>query len=183
MFLAAAGYITYCYVTIFQVGERTFGKDSVFGTNTIVILAIVFLAAAKWMPSLIAFIRSGEGHWWVVCLVSLWVTTISLLLTTGVTAISPVDGISKMTINASVGGLAYTTFHCLFLDAMVWVSRCTTNSTLGYPYGSANCVHCSGSIFTPPAYISQCRCGPVTRPVAPILPMCCPANTASPTLT
>ena len=123
MFLAAAGYITFCYVTIFQVGKQTFEKDSVFGTNIIVILAIVFLAsAAMWMPSLIAFIRSGEGHWWVVCTLSLWVTAISVLLMTGVKAISHVDGISKKSINASVAGLACTTFHCLFLDAIVWIT-------------------------------------------------------------
>lgn len=123
MFLAAAGYITFCYVTIFQVGEQTLDIDTVFGTNRIVILAIVFLAsAATWMPSLIAFIRNGEGHWWAVCTLSLWVTAISLLLMTGVTAISPVDGIAKTSLNASVAGLAYTTFHCLFLDAIVWVA-------------------------------------------------------------
>ena len=107
----------------FQVGKQTFEKDSVFGTNIIVILAIVFLAsAAMWMPSLIAFIRSGEGHWWVVCTLSLWVTAISVLLMTGVKGISHVDGISKTSINASVAGLACTTFHCLFLDAMVWIT-------------------------------------------------------------
>ena len=123
MLLAAGGYITFCYVIIFQVGERTFGKNPVLGTNAIIILTTVFLAsAAMWMPSLIAFYRSGEGHWWVVCTLSLWVTAISLILMTGVTAISHVDGISKASINASVAGLAYTTFHCLFLDAVVWVA-------------------------------------------------------------
>ena len=123
MFLAAARYITFCYVTIFKVGKQTFDKDSVFGTNRIVILAIVFLAsAAMWIPSLIAFIRSGEGYWWVVCTLSLRVTAISFLLMTGVTAILHVGGISKKSINASVAGLACTTFHCLFLDAMVWVA-------------------------------------------------------------
>ena len=85
-------------------------------------LAIVFLAsAAVWMPSSIAYIRSGEGAWWFVCVITLWVTALSLLAMTGITAILPVDGISVISKYASVVGLAYITFHCLMLDAIGWV--------------------------------------------------------------
>jgi hypothetical protein len=34
-------------------------------------------------------------------------------------------------------------------------------------YGNTSVVHWSGSTSLPPTHISQCRCGPVTRPVAP----------------
>ena len=122
MFLAAAGYLTFCYVTIFQREVMTFGKDTVVGANTIVVLGIVFLAsAALWMPSSIAYIRSGEGAWWAICVASLWVTALSLLLMTGVTVISPMDEISEISKCASVAGLAYITMHCLILDAIGWV--------------------------------------------------------------
>lgn len=122
MFPAAAGYLTFCYVTIFQREAMTFGKDAVVGANTIVVLAIVFLAsAALWMPSSIAYIRSGEGVWWAVCVASLWVTALSLLIMTGATIILPMDDISEISKSASVVGLAYITMHCLILDAIVWV--------------------------------------------------------------
>ena len=119
---AVAGYLTFCYVTIFQGDTVAFGKVSGLGVNIIVILAILFLAsAAMWMPALIAYIRSGVRVWWVVCVASLWVTALSLLAMTGVTAISSGEGISVISKNASVAGLAYITFHCLVMDAIVWV--------------------------------------------------------------
>ena len=122
MILAAAGYLVFCYVTIFQGGSVTFGKHSFMGVNTLVILAITFLgSAAIWMPSLFAYIRSGEATWWLACVASLWVTALSLLIMTNVTAISPVDGISEMSKYAAVAGLAYISFHCLILDAIIWV--------------------------------------------------------------
>ncbi len=122
MIPAASGYLTFCYVSIFKGGAMTYGKAAVMGENTIVILTIVFLiSAAMWMPSSMAYIRSGDGAWWIVCVVSLWVTALSLLVMTGVTAISPVDTMSETSKFASVVGLAYITFHCLMLDAIVWV--------------------------------------------------------------
>jgi|TARA_B100001964_G_C14195396_1_gene583081 hypothetical protein len=122
MFPAAAGYLTFCYVTIFQGGAMTFGEDAAVGANTIVILAIVFLtSAAMWVPSSIAYIRNGEHAWWLVCVVSLWVTALSLLAMTAVTATSPVGGVPEIDKYASVVGLAYITFHCLMLDAIGWV--------------------------------------------------------------
>src|SRR5690606_18321670 len=40
-----------------------------------------------------------------------------------------------------------------------------------------------GSTVTLPYRITQCRCGPVTRPVEPTLPIRCPRFTTSPTFT
>ena len=122
MIPAAAGYLTFCYATIFQGGAMTFDKDAVVGAKTIVIIATVFLAsAAMWMPSSIAYIRIGEGAWWFVCVVSLWVAALSLLFMTAVTAVSPVGAVSEISKYTSVVGLAYITFHCLMLDAIGWV--------------------------------------------------------------
>ena len=121
MFLAASGYLTFCYVIIFQGGAIVLGKDSAMGANTVMILVIVFLtSAALWMPSSIAYVRSGEIVWWSVCVISLWVTALSLLVMTGVTAAAGTGGISAISKYASVAGLAYITIHCLTLDAIVW---------------------------------------------------------------
>ena len=40
-----------------------------------------------------------------------------------------------------------------------------------------------GSTATPRILTPRCRCGPVTRPVAPTRPICCPALTISPGFT
>ena len=131
IFPAAAGYLTFCYATILQGGAMTFGKDAIVGANTIVILAIAFLASATmWTPSSIAYIRIGEGAWWFVCVVSLWVAALSLLFMTAVTAVSPVGAVSEISKYTSVVGLAYITFHCLMLDAIVWVC-CLRDRTVG----------------------------------------------------
>ena len=122
MFLAAAGYLTFCYVNLFKGEAMAFGRDSLMGTNTVVIATFVFLASATiWMPSSIAYIRSGASAWWVLCVVSLWVTALSLCVMTGVTALSAAHIIPQTSKYAAVAGLAYITFHCLFLDAITWV--------------------------------------------------------------
>ena len=54
------------------------------------------------------------------------------------------------------------------------------------PYGTAptsRSVHPSGAVATPSTRTSQCRCGPVTAPVAPTAPMTSPGSTTRPTST
>ena len=124
MFLAAAGYLAFCYVNLFVGETMAFGQDSlIMGFNPIVILTVVFLSSSTlWMPSLIAYMRSGESAWWILCVTSLWITALSLSVMTGVAALSVAHGISQASKYAALAGLAYITFHSLFLDAIIWVT-------------------------------------------------------------
>ena len=53
---------------------------------------------------------------------SLWVTALSLLTLTIIATTTSTSEISQASKNAAVIGLAYITFHCLVIDAIVWVS-------------------------------------------------------------
>lgn len=122
MLLAAAGYLIFCYVYIRQVGSDPYWQRKHLGSYSISWLSIVFLASASfWMPGCIAYIHTRQVIWWVVSVTSLWITALSLLAMTWVTSGSlwaPTPTVSKY---YSVVGLAYTTFHCLVIDAIVWV--------------------------------------------------------------
>ena len=123
MLPAAVGYLTFCYVTMFKNGAEAINRNSVLGQNPVSVLSAIFLAsAAVWMPTLIAYIHTSESYWWVLSVTSLWVTALSLLTLTIITATTSLSKISQASKNAAVIGIAYITFHCLVIDAIVWVS-------------------------------------------------------------
>jgi len=51
----------------------------------------------------------------------LWITAISILILTRTIASTPTTKLSNSNKTISVIGLAYITFHCLFVDAIIWV--------------------------------------------------------------
>ena len=123
MLPAAIGYLTFCYVTMFKNGAKAMNRNSVIGQQPVSVLSAIFLAsAAVWMPTLIAYIHTNESYWWVISVSSLWVTALSLLTLTIIAATTSTFEISQASKNAAVIGLAYITFHCLVIDAIVWVS-------------------------------------------------------------
>ena len=120
---AAVGYLTFCYVTMFKNGAEAINRNSVIGQHPVSVLYAIFLAsAAGWMPTLIAYIHTSESYWWVISVSSLWITALSLLTLTIIAATTSTSEISQASKNAAVIGIAYTTFHCLVIDAIVWVS-------------------------------------------------------------
>ena len=123
MLPAAVGYLTFCYVAMFKNGAEAINKNSVLGKHTVSVISAIFLAsAAVWMPTLIAYIHTSESYWWILSVSSLWVTALSLLALTIITTTTSTSEISRASKNAAVIGLAYITFHCLVIDAIVWVS-------------------------------------------------------------
>ncbi len=122
MLLAAAGYITFCFATIFKGGADEFGVNQIFVQYSLSVLSAIFLISASlWMPATIAFVHSGISYWWGIAVFSLWITALSLLWMTVMIAFSDVQSISGTIKYSSVIGLAYITFHCMILDAVGWV--------------------------------------------------------------
>ncbi|MDP6769562.1 MAG: hypothetical protein QF704_02560, partial [Anaerolineales bacterium] len=123
MLPAAVGYLTFCYVTVVKNGTEAINRNSVLGQHPVSVLSAIFLTSASvWMPTLIAYIHTSESYWWVLSVSSLWVTALSLLTLTIIAATTSTSEISQASKNAAVIGLAYITFHCLVIDAIVWVS-------------------------------------------------------------
>jgi hypothetical protein len=123
MLPAAIGYLTFCYITMFKNGAEAINRNSIIGQHPASVLSAIFLAsAAVWMPTLIAYIHTGESYWWILSVSSLWITGLSLLTLTIITSNTSTSEMSQVSKNAAVIGLAYITFHCLVIDAIVWVS-------------------------------------------------------------
>tara|TARA_B100000945_G_scaffold319137_1_gene325681 strand:- start:2372 stop:2902 length:531 start_codon:yes stop_codon:yes gene_type:complete len=122
MIPAALGYLTFCYIVIFKDSIEILSNKGFLGKNTVAILITLFLlSAACWMPTLIAYIHTQNTNWWLLSVLSLWITAISILILTRTIASTPTTKLSNASKTISVIGLAYITFHCLFVDAIVWV--------------------------------------------------------------
>ena len=79
MLFAALGYLAFCYVALFQNGLSDFNKVNWFNQYTVSVLIAIFLISATfWMPTAIAYLNFSNTYWLVVCILSLWVTAISL---------------------------------------------------------------------------------------------------------
>jgi hypothetical protein len=126
MLIAAVGYTTFFYLIVSKLGVPSLAEgipSFLAGPNTMIFLCALFLAGASvWMPSTIAFIRSHDTFWWVVAVGSLWVTAISLILMIVNLYGAEVTG-SLAYKYLALAGLIYICFHCLVLDAIVWVAK------------------------------------------------------------
>ena len=126
MLLAAGGYITFFYLIVSKLGVPSFAAgipSFLTGPNTMIFLCALFLAGASvWMPSTIAFIRSHDTFWWIVAAGSLWVTALSLILMIVNLYGAEVTG-SLIHKYLALAGLIYIWFHCLVLDAIVWIAK------------------------------------------------------------
>ncbi|MAO75632.1 MAG: hypothetical protein CL699_04930 [Chloroflexi bacterium] len=124
MLLAAAGYLTFLYISIFNVSADVFSSKSPLNGNLILILTISFLISSTiWMPASVAFLETSNSLFWYLSVASLWIAALSLvglLISVTTTDFSTTSNIPKI---LSVGGLAIITFHCLVFDAIMWVSR------------------------------------------------------------
>ena len=122
MLIAAAGYLTFAYVSIFQEGISS-DKIGVADRSFLIILisGIFLFSASLWMPTLLAYILSDNNLWWIGSITSLWVTAISLLGLSVIVGFSPIFGLSSISKYLSLIGLVYITFHCLIIDGFIWV--------------------------------------------------------------
>ena len=122
MVLAALGYLVFCYVSLFRDGLVNFNETNIFGTNTVEIVVIIFLAsAALWMPSTIFYLKTQNSLLWIVSIASLWITALALLTLIYISVSTDSNSIGIGTKYLAISGLSSITFHCLVFDAIIWV--------------------------------------------------------------
>ena len=123
MLTAAAGYLCFSYSILFQSTSVEFSSRLFQSKHAISILSMVFLlTAAVWLPATIAYLESGNAIWWVIGVGSLWVTALTLVTTTILLIVTPAMIPDVFHRILAISGISYITFHCLVLDAIVWVS-------------------------------------------------------------
>ena len=122
MLIAAVGYLMFCYMAVFKDGATHFSHDWLLGDHSVTILTAIFLiSAACWMPFLLTYIISGTNFWWILTVVALWITALSLILLCLVVATYNGNDISSTEKILALVGLTAITFHCLVMDAILWV--------------------------------------------------------------
>ena len=121
MFFAAAGYLVFCYsMTISDAAN----KSSFFGGHTFSILAAFFLISASvWMPATLKYLASDDNLWWILSVISLWITAASLILLTASFGLSKYEGIGELQFSLTLAGIIWITIHCLVFDAIIWVAK------------------------------------------------------------
>ena len=119
MLLAASGYLVFCFYVIRLDGVSGDQRFPLHLWATI-ISSIFLLSAALWMPATISFVHLGNTIFWVVAVTALWVTAGSLVV---LTAIFAWNSELPPTLGRSIAivGITYITFHCLVLDALIWI--------------------------------------------------------------
>ena len=121
MLFAAVGYLFFCYTITISNGENT---SSFLGNHTFSILATLFLLSASiWMPATLQYIETKFDLWWIVSVISLWITAASLLGLTLAFRFIELPSIGSVQTYLSLAGLFWISFHCLFFDAIIWVAK------------------------------------------------------------
>ena len=73
------------------------------------------------MPALVMYFKTDLIFWWFIVVGVLWITALSLISMLFVVISS--DAPSSLYKNMSIYGLSYIIFHCLILDAIIWVAK------------------------------------------------------------
>ena len=123
MFISAFGYCFAMYYLIFDEGlelDFFWGK---FDYQIIMILLIVFLiTAALWIHTAFSYIDTGSKNLWNFVQLELWLTGISIFFIT--IGLASATGARNTSFHFySVFGLSVISFHCLILDAYLWLSK------------------------------------------------------------
>lgn len=122
MLFATAGYLVFCYFALFRESDYLFRANIFAEIPAVNLLIVIFLSsAALWMPTLITYFLTGNGLWWFLTLISLWITAIALVTLTGIVSSSSHDSIANIDWIAPTIGLSVITAHCLIADAIIWV--------------------------------------------------------------
>ena len=87
------------------------------------IFTVLFLLSSSiWMPATLSYLSTGHTAWWHAATTALWVTACSLIALLSLTTLLYVAEPSRQGF-VSLLGLTYITFHCVVLDAMIWITR------------------------------------------------------------
>ena len=124
MLLAATGYLAFSYGIMFKSSPEEFSSKLFASRYSISILCLIFLISASiWMPATIAYLKTNNSIWWILSVTSLWITAISLFIATTILITNPLAIPSSFYRVLAISGISYITFHCLVLDAIIWVTR------------------------------------------------------------
>ena len=86
------------------------------------LLNLLLSSASIWIHTTYSYIDSPTYLKWAFVQVELWITALSILLMTiGLVTASGVE--QPLKHNLSILGLSLISFHCLVLDAMLWINR------------------------------------------------------------
>ena len=122
MFFSGFGYCYGMYYLIFKEGlDLKFfgGKYDASIMRTLLILFLV--SASMWIHSTFNYLELPNANSLNMIRIELWCTALSILFMT--IGLGTANGInSSRTHKKSVFGLGVISFHCLFLDAILWTS-------------------------------------------------------------
>ena len=122
MLPAAVGYLLFFYCAVFKPESGIFEYRGLLSHNNINILCIIFLSASSiWMPALVMYFKTDFIFWWFIVVGVLWITALSLvsMLFVVISSDTPLSFYKSV----SICGLSYIIFHCLILDAVIWVAK------------------------------------------------------------
>ena len=123
MLLSATGYLAFLFYMIFKDGLDNNDNPSLLGLNTFLILSILFLISASvWMPATIKFLDTSLNYWWLVIIIVLWITAMSLV-TMFIILLTSQNIEHNFSLKLATLGIGYISFHCLILDAIIWVFK------------------------------------------------------------
>ena len=117
---AAVGYLAFCYLMVFG-GFGTSINGSYLQWAIPSLVAIFLISAATWMPATSVYLNTSNSFWWMLSVIVLWTTALPLLILTASLLFHSPESLENSVKYISVVGLGWITFHCLVLDACIWV--------------------------------------------------------------
>lgn len=123
MFVSALGYCIAMYYLIFQDGLKLNFMRGNFDHRFILTLVVIFLVSASmWIHTTFIYLGSPSKLVWRYVQAELWITGLSIFLI--MISVITANGVKNHALHlASIIGLGAITFHCLFLDALLWISK------------------------------------------------------------
>ena len=123
MFVSAFGYCTAMYYLVFKDGMQLDFLRGKVSENFFLGVVIIFLVSASmWIHTTFAYMHSPSKLLWSFVQAELWITGLSIFFLFFI--ILTASGVKNHYLHfASLVGLGAITFHCLFLDAFLWINR------------------------------------------------------------
>ena len=123
MFISALGYCFAMYYLIFDEGLSLGFFWGKFDYKLIKALLIIFLTtAALWIHTTFLYMESASKFHWSLVQIELWLTGASVfLIMIGLASATEVKN-SNLHFY-SILGLCVISFHCLILDAFLWLNK------------------------------------------------------------
>lgn len=127
MFISGFGYCYGMYYLIFNEGLNLKFFGGRYDSSIMRTFLILFLVSASmWIHSTFNYLELPNANSWNMVRIELWCTALSILFMT--IGLATAKGIKNTGIHRiSVIGLSAISFHCLFLDAILWTSYFPTD--------------------------------------------------------